>query len=145
MRERASGRRVSKTRRGAAMARNSEVPTGGATGFEKRPTIDTDAGLPWGEGRLREEGMEGFFEALGTVTLVLLIVVGVLAGWIAGTIAGRRRALYLALGVGGAVALPFILAALGVGILAAGGVLAILIAALVGAVIVLVVAKLVFD
>jgi uncharacterized membrane protein YeaQ/YmgE (transglycosylase-associated protein family) len=89
--------------------------------------------------------MEGFWDALGTVTLALLVVIGLLAGWIAGAIAGRRKVLYLVLGVVGAVAAPLILAVFGLGVLAAGGVLAILVAALVGAVILLVIAKLIFD
>lgn len=89
--------------------------------------------------------MEGFWDALGTVTLVLLVAVGLLAGWIAGAIAGRRKALYLVLGVVGAVAAPLILAALGLGVLAAGGLLVMVAAAVVGAVILLAIAKFVFD
>ncbi|SFO90408.1 GlsB/YeaQ/YmgE family stress response membrane protein [Tranquillimonas alkanivorans] len=89
--------------------------------------------------------MEGFLDALGTVALILLVLVGLLAGWIASVIAGGHRVRYMALGVAGAVVLPFLLAALGLGILAAGGLLAILAVALIGAVIVLVVAKAVFD
>jgi uncharacterized membrane protein YeaQ/YmgE (transglycosylase-associated protein family) len=53
--------------------------------------------------------------------------------------------LYLALGVIGAVAAPFLLAALGLGILAAGGLIAILLVALVGAGLLLFIGKLVFD
>lgn len=89
--------------------------------------------------------MEGFLEGLGTVALVLLVLIGLLAGWIASRIAGRNTAAYLALGVLGAVALPILLAVLGVGIVAAGGLIAILAVALVGAVIVLAIAKAIFD
>jgi uncharacterized membrane protein YeaQ/YmgE (transglycosylase-associated protein family) len=89
--------------------------------------------------------MEGFWDALGTVTFILLVVVGLLAGWIAGAVAGRRKGLYLLLGVVGAVAAPFLLAALGVGMLAAGGLIAILAVALVGALLILIVARFVFD
>jgi uncharacterized membrane protein YeaQ/YmgE (transglycosylase-associated protein family) len=89
--------------------------------------------------------MEGFLDTLGTVTLVLLVAIGLLSGWIAGAIAGRRKGLYLMLGVVGAVAAPILLAALGLGVLAAGGLLAILAAAVVGALLVLVLAKLLFD
>ncbi|MCU0853993.1 MAG: GlsB/YeaQ/YmgE family stress response membrane protein [Rhodobacteraceae bacterium] len=89
--------------------------------------------------------MEGFWDALGTVTLVLLVAVGLLAGWIAGAIAGRRKALYLVLGVVGAVAAPLILAALGLGVLAAGGLLVMVAAAVAGALILLAIAKFVFD
>ncbi len=87
--------------------------------------------------------MEAFLDVLGAVSLTLLVVVGLLAGLIAGTIAGRDRLLYMVLGVAGAVALPFLLAALGIGILAAGGILVILAAALVGAVIVLAIAQMI--
>ena len=89
--------------------------------------------------------MEGFWDALGIVTLILLVAVGLLAGWLAGKVAGRRMGLYLALGVIGAVAAPFLLAALGLGILAAGGMIAILLVALVGAGLLLFIGKLVFD
>ena len=90
--------------------------------------------------------MEGFFEALGTIGLVLLVVTGALAGLIASVVAGGRdKLLYIGIGVIGAVSIPFLLAALGLGLLAAGGLAAILVAAVVGAVIVLVIAKLVLD
>ncbi len=81
--------------------------------------------------------MEQFFDVIGATALILLVIVGAIAGAIAGWIAGRRMFLYILAGIVGAVALPFILAALGVGLLAAGGLLVILLVALVGAVIVL--------
>ena len=89
--------------------------------------------------------MEGFWDTLGTVTLILLVAVGLLAGWIAGAVAGRRKGLYLLLGVVGAVAAPFVLAALGLGVLAAGGLIAILAVAVVGALLVLLLARMIFD
>jgi len=89
--------------------------------------------------------MEGFLDALGTVTLVLLVLIGVISGWVAGLVAGRNRVLYMVLGIVGALLLPFLLALLGLGILAAYGVVAILIASLIGAVIVLLVARALFD
>lgn len=90
--------------------------------------------------------MEGFFEAVGWLAFVLLVLVGLLAGWIASMMAGgRHRVGYLLIGVVGALAAPFILAAIGVGVLAAGGLLAVLLAALLGAVIVLAIARAVFD
>ena len=89
--------------------------------------------------------MEGFLDALGVVALVLLVGIGLVAGWLAGLVAGRRKGLYLLLGVAGAVAAPFVLAALGVGILAAGGLVAILIVAALGAALILVLARVVFD
>ena len=70
--------------------------------------------------------MEAFLDTLGAVALIALVVVGLAAGAIAGAVAGRNRLLYLILGVVGAVALPFILAALGVTVVAAGGLLLLL-------------------
>ncbi len=87
--------------------------------------------------------MEGFFETLGTVGLALLVVTGALAGLIAAFLAGgHHRALYVAIGIVGAVAIPFVLAALGLGLLAAGGLAIILVAALIGAVATLLIARL---
>ena len=85
--------------------------------------------------------MEAFLEGLGTAALILLAIIGALSGVIAGFIAGRRMPLYIVLGVAGAVALPFILAALGVTALAAGGLLLLGFVALVGAVIVLAIGR----
>ncbi|NUH66416.1 GlsB/YeaQ/YmgE family stress response membrane protein [Sulfitobacter sp. S0837] len=81
--------------------------------------------------------MEAFLDALGAVALIALVVVGLAAGAIAGAVAGRNRLMYLILGVAGAVALPFILAALGVTVVAAGGILVLLIVAAIGAALVL--------
>ena len=81
--------------------------------------------------------MEGFLEGVGVVILVFLALVGLAAGWIAGKIAGRNMPLYIVIGVVAAVATPFVLAALGVGILAAGGLLVVVVAGAIGAVIVL--------
>jgi uncharacterized membrane protein YeaQ/YmgE (transglycosylase-associated protein family) len=89
--------------------------------------------------------MEGFWDALGAVTLILLVLVGLIAGWIAGAIAGRRKGLYLLFGVVGAVAVPFLLAALGLGALAAGGLIAILAMAVAGALLILLVARAFLD
>lgn len=89
--------------------------------------------------------MEGFLDALGVVALVLLVGIGLLAGWLAGAVAGRRKGLYLVLGVAGAVAAPFVLAALGVGILAAGSLVAIVVVAAIGAALILVLARVLFD
>jgi uncharacterized membrane protein YeaQ/YmgE (transglycosylase-associated protein family) len=89
--------------------------------------------------------MEGFWDTVGTVTFVMLVAIGLLAGWIAGAIAGRRKVLYLGLGVVGALAAPLVLAALGLGVLAAGGLLVMIAAAVVGALIILVIARWVFD
>ena len=66
--------------------------------------------------------MEAFLDTLGAVALIALVVVGLVAGAIAGAVAGRNRLLYLILGVVGAVALPFVLAALGITVVAACGI-----------------------
>jgi uncharacterized membrane protein YeaQ/YmgE (transglycosylase-associated protein family) len=90
--------------------------------------------------------MEEVFQGIGVLGLIFLLLVGLLAGWIASKVAGdRHRGQYMAIGVVGALAAPFLLAALGVGLLALGGLVAVLAAAVVGAVIVLIVAKLIFD
>jgi uncharacterized membrane protein YeaQ/YmgE (transglycosylase-associated protein family) len=81
--------------------------------------------------------MEGLLDALGTVALILLILVGLAAGWIAALVAGGNRALYMAVGVAAALATPFVLAALGLTALAAGGALVILAMGAVGAIVVL--------
>ncbi|SDG91819.1 GlsB/YeaQ/YmgE family stress response membrane protein [Sulfitobacter delicatus] len=81
--------------------------------------------------------MEAFLDTLGAVALIALVVVGLVAGAIAGAVAGRNRLLYLILGVVGAVALPFVLAALGITVVAAGGLLVLLIVAAIGATLVL--------
>jgi uncharacterized membrane protein YeaQ/YmgE (transglycosylase-associated protein family) len=85
--------------------------------------------------------MEALLDALGITALVLLIAVGAVAGVVAGKIAGRRKALYIIVGIVAAVATPFVLAALGIGILAAGGVLLVLVAGLVFAAIVLLIVR----
>lgn len=85
--------------------------------------------------------MEGFLDALGAVTLIILAVIGALAGAIAGKIAGRQMLVYILLGIIGAVAMPFVLAALGIGILAAGSLLLLCLVALLGAVLVLAVGR----
>ena len=90
--------------------------------------------------------MGDFLQAIGAIGVFFLVVTGLLAGWIASSLAGgRHRLRYVAIGVLGALAMPLILTALGAGLLAAGGIIAILAAALVGAVAVLVIAKLIFD
>ncbi len=89
--------------------------------------------------------MEEVLQAIGAIGLAILVIVGLLAGWIASVVAGGRRGAYMAIGVVAAVATPFLLVAIGVGVLAAYGLAAILFAALVGAVVVLVIAKLVLD
>ncbi|MCE6950107.1 GlsB/YeaQ/YmgE family stress response membrane protein [Cereibacter sphaeroides] len=90
--------------------------------------------------------MEEFVQAVGVVGMILLALTGLLAGWVASLAAGgRHRGRYLLIGLIGALAAPLVLLALGVTVLAASGLVAILAAALIGAVIVLVIARLIFD
>ncbi len=82
--------------------------------------------------------MEDLLQGLGVAALVLLALIGLLAGWLASVVAGgRHRPTYLIVGVLAAIATPFVLAALGITLLAAGGLILVLIAAAIGAVLVL--------
>ncbi|MDF0603799.1 GlsB/YeaQ/YmgE family stress response membrane protein [Psychromarinibacter sp. C21-152] len=83
--------------------------------------------------------MEELLNAMGTVAFLLVLAIGLLAGWIAGAVAGRDKALYLVLGVVGAFVTPFLVAALGLGILAASGLMVILLVAGAGALVLLVI------
>lgn len=85
--------------------------------------------------------MEGLMEAIGAVALTSLVVIGLVAGFIAGKVEGRNMALYLVVGVMAAVAVPFVLAAMGIGVLAAGSLLLLLVVATIGAVLVLIVVR----
>ena len=77
--------------------------------------------------------MEGFFEGLGIAALVILALVGLAIGWIAGLLSGRSKLVYALVGAVAAMATPFLLAALGVTVLAAGGLLLVLVVGAVGA------------
>lgn len=87
--------------------------------------------------------MEAFLEALGVLGVVFLVVVGAVAGAIAGAVAGRNRALYVVMGIVGALALPFLLAALGVFLAVGTGLLAILVVGAVGALVLLALVQLI--
>ncbi|TFL18456.1 GlsB/YeaQ/YmgE family stress response membrane protein [Jannaschia formosa] len=80
--------------------------------------------------------MEGFFEGLGITALVILALVGLVVGLLAGKLTGRSALVYGLIGAIAAMATPFILAALGVTVLAAGGLLLVAFVGLVGAAIV---------
>ena len=67
--------------------------------------------------------MEAFFDAVGITALILLILIGAIAGYVASRLALGSTALYVTVGIVAAVASPFVLAALGVTALAAGGIL----------------------
>lgn len=81
--------------------------------------------------------MEAFLDAIGITSLILLILIGAAAGYFASRIALGSTALYVTVGILAAVAAPFVLAALGITALAAGGILLILGLGLVFAVVVL--------
>ncbi|SLN34220.1 hypothetical protein ROJ8625_01596 [Roseivivax jejudonensis] len=85
--------------------------------------------------------MEGLLDAIGLLALLILIAIGLGAGYLAGRIAGRNMPLYIIVGVVAAVATPFLLAALGLGVLAAGGLLLLALVAAVGALIVLAIVR----
>lgn len=85
--------------------------------------------------------MEAFFEGLGIAALVILALTGLAAGLAVGKLTGRSLAAYGLIGAAAAVATPFVLAALGVTLLAAGGVLLVLVVGLVGALAVLALAR----
>ncbi|MEX1660771.1 GlsB/YeaQ/YmgE family stress response membrane protein [uncultured Thioclava sp.] len=90
--------------------------------------------------------MEDVLQTIGVIGFILLVLAGLLAGWLASLVAGgRHRGAYLAIGVLGALVTPFIVAILGGAVLAAGGLLAIIAMALVGAAVVLVIGKLILD
>jgi hypothetical protein len=74
----------------------------------------------------RRDIMEAFFDVVGVAALIFLILVGAAAGYIASRLAMGSTALYVTVGVVAAVAAPFVLVALGVTALAAGGVILIL-------------------
>ena len=90
--------------------------------------------------------METFFQAIGYTGLGLLALTGLLAGLIATRVSGEGHlARNMIVGVIGALAVPVVLTGLGVGIIVAGGLVAMLVAALVGAIFVLLIARMVFD
>jgi uncharacterized membrane protein YeaQ/YmgE (transglycosylase-associated protein family) len=82
--------------------------------------------------------MEELLNGIGIAALVILALVGLAVGWVASLLTGgRKRALYMIVGALAAMATPFLLAALGVTILAAGGLLLVVVVALIGAALVL--------
>ena len=88
--------------------------------------------------------MEEFFQALGAIGLIILFVIGVLAGVIASKVeGGRNTGRNIAIGVVGALLLPVLVALVAAGALAAGGLLLILFLALIGAVAILLTARLI--
>ena len=89
--------------------------------------------------------MEQLFQALGAVGFLILLAAGVIAGLIASMLeGGRNKPRNVAIGVVGALLLPFLVALAGAGALAAGGLMLIVFLALIGAVLVLAIARLIF-
>lgn len=85
--------------------------------------------------------METLLDTIGALALIILVLIGLGAGYLAGKVAGRNMGLYIAVGVVAAVATPFLLAALGVGVLAAGGLLLLALVSAIGAAIVLAIVR----
>jgi uncharacterized membrane protein YeaQ/YmgE (transglycosylase-associated protein family) len=98
-----------------------------------------------GENPSRGDEMEGLMDALGAVSLTLLVAIGLVAGWIAGRVTGRNTIGYMVLGVGGAVALPFVLAALGIAVLALGGLILVFAVAAIGALVLIMLGRAIFG
>jgi uncharacterized membrane protein YeaQ/YmgE (transglycosylase-associated protein family) len=90
-----------------------------------------------------EERMEGLLETLGIIGLLILAVIGVLSGLLASFVTGGNRGTYIVVGVLAAIAAPFLLALVGLGVVAAYGVAALLIASVIGAAIVLLIVGLI--
>jgi hypothetical protein len=77
--------------------------------------------------------MEGFFEGLGVAALIVLAVVGLGIGGVIGLLTKRSVLFYALIGAVAALATPFLLAALGVTVLAAGGILLVAVVGAIGA------------
>jgi uncharacterized membrane protein YeaQ/YmgE (transglycosylase-associated protein family) len=89
--------------------------------------------------------MEQIFQTLGVIGFIILLAAGAMAGLIASMLeGGRNKPRNVVIGVVGALLLPFLVALAAAGALAAGGLLLIVFLALVGAVVVLVIARLLF-
>lgn len=85
--------------------------------------------------------MDTFLQVVGWGALTILAVIGLVAGLIASVMTGGNKGAYIAAGVLGAIALPFVLALLGVTAAIGAGLLAILAIGLVGAVLLVVLIK----
>ena len=78
--------------------------------------------------------METFLEVVGWGAVIILALIGLVAGWIAAVVTGGSAPKYIVAGIIGAVALPFVLALLGVTAVVGAGLLAILAIGVIGAV-----------
>ncbi|MFT6684188.1 MAG: putative membrane protein YeaQ/YmgE (transglycosylase-associated protein family) [Loktanella salsilacus] len=88
-----------------------------------------------------ETVMETFFEVVGWGALTFLAIIGLVAGLIASAVTGGNRAAYVIAGILGAVALPFVLALLGVTAAIGASLIAILVMGIIGAVLLVVLFK----
>ena len=78
--------------------------------------------------------MDTFLQVVGWGAVAILAVIGLVAGLVAAAITDGNRLVYVLAGVVGAVALPFVLALLGVTAAIGAGLLAILAIGAIGAV-----------
>ncbi len=81
-----------------------------------------------------EMHMDTVLQVIGWGAIILLAVIGLVAGLIAAVVTGGNKAKYIIAGILGAIALPFILALLGVTAAIGAGLLVILVIGVVGAV-----------
>lgn len=89
--------------------------------------------------------MEELLQGFGIFIFVVLAIIGLVAGWLAGLVAGKHKGKFALLGLVGAVLAPFVLALLDLGALAAGGLVAIIVVGLIGAALLLMIGKMIFD
>lgn len=80
--------------------------------------------------------VEGFLEGLGVIAFVLLTMTGLAVGALVAKLSGRAVGLYALIGGVAAIATPFLLAAIGVTVAAAGSVFLLLVVGAVGAAVV---------
>ena len=85
--------------------------------------------------------MDTFVQVVGWGAVTILAVIGLVAGLIAGMITGGNKLAYMLAGIIGAVALPFVLALLGVTAAIGAGLLAILAIGVIGAVLLVALVK----
>ena len=78
--------------------------------------------------------MDTFLQVVGWGAVTILALIGLVAGLIAAVITGGNKLTYVLAGIVGAVALPFVLALLGVTAVIGAGLLAILVIGVIGAV-----------
>ena len=85
--------------------------------------------------------METFLEVVSWGALTILAIIGLVAGLIASAVTGGSKPMYIGAGVLGAIALPFVLALLGVTAAIGASLLAILFMGVIGAVLLVVLFK----